>query len=398
LAGGQRLYISTGNYYSAPSGLAGDPGTGDAVLALDARTGSVAWQNQLLAGDVWTDVTPYSPTNQDADVADSPKIFRLADGTKVVSVGQKSGVYYVLNAATGAPVSATQLEVAGLQGGLFANGAVDQSAGRVFANGLDWPGAFSRPPVGGDLYAVSLDGHLLWDFPTPGLNLTGVAVGNGVVYFQSLDGYLYALDDRAGDANSALLTRLYTGGNLSGPAVSNGHLYEGTAAGDGLAFLLGQTNPTGSIIALGVSAPGPAGGGPGQGPQGGPGNPGEGTAASADDPSVLSQVPPPSLAPLGTALETYSPDTATGNAADTQVPLGGAGNNLTRVANGPATSTAEPQQLSGDPGLVSVSADRPSAHEPGGDGSTTGTDAADSPALTAALQDVLAGRLGLALS
>jgi hypothetical protein len=111
--------------------------------------------------------------------------------------------------------------------------------------------------VGGDLYAVSLDGHLLWDFPTPALNMTGVALANGVAYFQSLDGYLYALDERAADAASALLTRLYTGGNLSGPAVSNGHLYEGTAAGDGLAFLLGQTSPTGSIIAVAAASPAP---------------------------------------------------------------------------------------------------------------------------------------------
>src|SRR5262249_2258110 len=137
-----RLYISTGNYYSGPPSRAGDPGTGDAVLALNAQTGAVLWRNQLLAGDVWTAITPYTPTSQHADVADSPKIFHLANGTKVVGVGQKSGVYFLMNAATGARITSTQLEVAGVQGGLFANGAVDQPAGRVFANGLDWPGAF----------------------------------------------------------------------------------------------------------------------------------------------------------------------------------------------------------------------------------------------------------------
>src|SRR5207244_230334 len=87
------------------------------------------------------------------------------------------------------------------------------------------------PPTGGDLYAVSLDGKtLLWDFKTPGPNGSGVAIANGVVYFQSLDGTLYALDARAPDAAHALLASFPTGGNYGGPAVANGHVYVGTGS------------------------------------------------------------------------------------------------------------------------------------------------------------------------
>jgi hypothetical protein len=66
-----------------------------------------------------------------------------------------------------------------------------------------------------------------------------VAVANGVVYFQSEDGTLYALDEATGE----VLAQLNTGGVFSGPAVSNGRLYLGQG---------GLSDP-GGIVALGVS-------------------------------------------------------------------------------------------------------------------------------------------------
>jgi outer membrane protein assembly factor BamB len=79
-------------------------------------------------------------------------------------------------------------------------------------------------------------------------NLSGIAVANHVVYFQSLDGFLYALD--AG--NGLLLSRVQTGGQTSGPAISHGRIYLGT--GD---ILSGLFNPflvpgAGSIVSLGA--------------------------------------------------------------------------------------------------------------------------------------------------
>src|SRR5262249_20380294 len=90
---------------------------------------------------------------------------------------------------------------------------------------------------------------LLWDFQTPAPNGSGVALANGVVYVQSLDGTLYALDAKAPDAEHALLASFPTGGNYSGPAVANGHVYLGTGAVIPLAPFTQYHN---GIIALGL--------------------------------------------------------------------------------------------------------------------------------------------------
>jgi outer membrane protein assembly factor BamB len=263
------IYVSTGNYYQAGAGT--EPGVCDAVIALDARTGLVRWKTQVDRGDIWNrrDFDNGSPAHPDADFGDSPKIYHLADDTEVVGAGSKNGSYYVMNAATGALVNGTdglQLEsVYGLLGGLFANGAVDDRAGLVFANGLNWPNLFG--PGHGDLYAVSADGkHLLWDFktqPPNGPNGSGVAIANGVVYFQSLDGNLYALDEHAASADTALLARIQTGGMWSGPAISHGHVYEGT--GDALRYFFVDPSlfASGSIMCLGLLSEDLAGTAPG---------------------------------------------------------------------------------------------------------------------------------------
>lgn len=251
------LYVTTGNYFEAGTGA--DPGVEDGVIALDARTGAVVWTNQLVFGDVWNiDIVP-GPNNPDSDIGDSAKIFTLPNGRKAVSVGSKNGNYFVLDALTGAPIngpSGLKLESGGVLGGLFATGAVDLETGIVFQNGLDWPDLATDPnnpfppPTGGDLYAVSLDGKtLLWDFKTPGPNGSGVAIANGVVYFQSLDGTLYALDASAPDAAHALLATFQTGGNYSGPAVSGGHVYLGTGAAVPVAPFTQYHN---SIVCLGL--------------------------------------------------------------------------------------------------------------------------------------------------
>jgi hypothetical protein len=155
-----------------------------------------------------------------------------------------------MNAATGAALNgpnALQLEVGGVLGGLYASGAVDQNAGLVFQNGLDWP--YGSAPLGGDLYALTTTGKLLWDFKTPAPNGSGVAIANGVVYFQSLDGTLYMLNEFATSASNALLGTVNTGGQYSAPSVADGQIFLGT--GDALGF-----NPPGSIISLGLPSHG----------------------------------------------------------------------------------------------------------------------------------------------
>jgi polyvinyl alcohol dehydrogenase (cytochrome) len=240
------IYATTGNNYSEPT-----QGTSDAFMAFDAATGAIKWENQRHANDEWTfRYGDSSAEHPDFDIGDSPQVYKL-HGETVVSAGQKSGFFHVLDAATGAEVNPPiQLAPSGTVGGLFADSAY--ADGVVYANGTDWPGLLSgQPPNRGILSAVAADGsHELWHFDTPfSPNISGVAVANGVVYFQSmLDGRFYALDAATGSP----LARVVTGGQSSGPAVSRGQIYLGT--GDSAFPFLNPTLPLGpgSIVALGL--------------------------------------------------------------------------------------------------------------------------------------------------
>jgi polyvinyl alcohol dehydrogenase (cytochrome) len=242
------LYVTTGNNYSTPATQ-----TSDAFVALDAATGRLLWTTQTTPGDTFADQA--NPTGADFDFGDSPQIYRLPSGRKVVGAGQKSGVYFVLDAATGRVLHKRALEPGGALGGLFADTAVDQRAGLVLVNGINWPNPGTSLPTRGDLFAVSLNGSRVWDFQTPqSPNITGVAVANGVVYFQSLlDGDLFALDEKTG----ALLAKAVTAGSSSGPAVAHGSLYEGTGFAFG-ANLVNEPDVSGGIVAIGLRGSLPA--------------------------------------------------------------------------------------------------------------------------------------------
>jgi polyvinyl alcohol dehydrogenase (cytochrome) len=237
------IYVTTGNNFSQPT-----TGTSDAIIAVDASTGAIRWVNQRYPNDEWNYRFPASPPDHpDYDFGDSPQVYDLPNGQRVVGAGQKSGFYHVLDATTGNPVNQIQVEPGGSLGGLFADTAV--ANGVVFANGINWPTPSPTiPPTGGDLIAIAGDGsHELWRYPTPQTpNMSGVAVANGVVYFTSAFFGLFALDASSG----ALLKALNIGASESGPAVSAGTIYVGV--GDALAAgFLGQIGP-GSITAIGL--------------------------------------------------------------------------------------------------------------------------------------------------
>jgi len=244
------IYVDTGNNYSAPA-----TGKSDAVIALDANTGSIRWANQRIPNDVSNFTYPIQP-DKDSDFGDSPQIYRLFNGQKVVGAGDKNGIYFVFDAATGQEISEKQVQGAGSLGGLFADSAV--AYGLVFANGANWPDPFdfSVPPVAGLLTAISGDAtRVLWQISVPQkVNLSGVAVANGVVYFAAADpgvgdrltssGTLYALNAFTGAVLAAVP---FNNCASSGPAVAHGRVFLGL----GNEFLF-MGNPTGNIVALGL--------------------------------------------------------------------------------------------------------------------------------------------------
>jgi polyvinyl alcohol dehydrogenase (cytochrome) len=249
------IFAGTGNNYSEPT-----TGTSDAMIAFDATDGHVVWVNQRTALDDWHPI--FHPTEApDYDFGDSPHIYQLG-GRTVVGAGQKSGFYHVFDAVTGVALNQIELEPGGTLGGLFATAAAHN--GVVFANGNNSPPPMSPTDGSGDLFAIAGDAsHVLWSYHTTSPNLSGVAIANGVVYFQATgDRTLYALDENTG----ALLAQVITRGANSGPAISNGRIY----LGQGNVFGGGFASP-GGIVALGLDSIGEPGGGGGgrsaRGPQ-----------------------------------------------------------------------------------------------------------------------------------
>src|SRR5690606_6477569 len=87
------LYIGVGQAYDEPAG----PYT-DSLIALRTDTGELAWHRQFTADDVYR-IFRTPPNGPDADVGAAPNLFTI-DGRDVVGVGDKAGVYSVLDRTT----------------------------------------------------------------------------------------------------------------------------------------------------------------------------------------------------------------------------------------------------------------------------------------------------------
>jgi outer membrane protein assembly factor BamB len=241
------LYVGTGQNYIAPA-----TDTSDSIFALDVDTGETRWQVQVTTNDVWNFRVPPVGDNKDGDFGDSPKIFRLPGGRKVLGVGQKTGRFWVFDAETGDVINQRDLLPGGVLGG-FQTGCAN-AFGVHYTNGVDWPDLFvdpnnfRPPPTGGSVFALSPGlKRELWRFDTPGSPfLSGVAVAGGVVYaVSSREGTLYALHALTG----APLAAVTLGPAVSGPSVSRGRVYVGT--GNTLITSLPQ-QAQGTITALGL--------------------------------------------------------------------------------------------------------------------------------------------------
>ncbi len=244
-----------------------------AIRAIDAATGKLKWNTQINPGDVWTNaMRAYDPKTglyKDGSIGDTPKILTLdIDGkpTKVVGAGCKNGGFYILRADNGKIVQHTPLytgppthpparhdprvlalpsPIGGLQTGCATDGHT------IFTNGIDavrlatqalsfMPG---QVPTGGRVTATSLDlATERWRHERPKIAemggkpgkpmyrdvgdivASGLAVGNGVVYFTAVgSGKLIALDA----ANGKVLKAIEIGPVFAGPSLSRGRVYIG---------------------------------------------------------------------------------------------------------------------------------------------------------------------------
>ncbi|MBA9050694.1 MULTISPECIES: outer membrane protein assembly factor BamB family protein [Streptomyces] len=248
------VFVGTGNNYTSPPGVCLNPKQTDctppaeddhfdSVLALDLKTGRIRWSHHTLTADTWM----MYQQNQapDFDFGSAPNLYTTEiDGKpkELLGIGQKSGVYYTLEPATGKVVWQTQVGPGGALGGIqwgsatdgkriyvgIGNGdhlpwtitaadgtkstvdsgffaAVDAATGKIewqtadpqgkagkwlddsfitHANGVMYAG--SSAPSGTNMYALDADtGKILWDYASGGSVWGGAAVVDGSVYWGS---------------------------------------------------------------------------------------------------------------------------------------------------------------------------------------------------------------------
>jgi polyvinyl alcohol dehydrogenase (cytochrome) len=189
------LYVATANPVFAGTIPPGPWLYTDSIVALSMKTGRVVWY--------------YGPThrhNNDLDFLAGPTIWYGPGGRPMVGAGEKSGVFYAVDARTGRLVWETDLTQLGLQTFITNNAAAGY--GRLFIGTFDIPlavlygGIFPQnyqPPATGRLVALdAATGKVDWSFPMASAVPITPVVGDGLVFADSSNGQLYALDVRTG--------------------------------------------------------------------------------------------------------------------------------------------------------------------------------------------------------
>ncbi|MEK6397503.1 MAG: PQQ-binding-like beta-propeller repeat protein, partial [Terriglobus sp.] len=265
-----QLYASTGNNYSIPSSAnacisgASTPlakyfcldgaDNIDSVLAIDLRTGRLRWARRLFGPDTWTVACTANPNlgipcpenpGPDYDFGSAPNFFTVRAGGRqrdIVGAGEKSGMYWALDADTGAILWGTQVGPGGTTGGIEWGSATDgervyvalnnsQRKDYTFPNGQTWN-------AGSWAALDALTGKIEWQVPASGQNPNNTAlaagatgqmsVANGVVFAPSLSGDMVALDAR----NGKTLWKFASGGSVAdGASIVGDTVYWGSGYG-----------------------------------------------------------------------------------------------------------------------------------------------------------------------
>jgi polyvinyl alcohol dehydrogenase (cytochrome) len=245
------VYGTTANNYTEEAST-----TSDSIFALRVETGEPVWTRQLTEGDVFTIPNPRGP---DYGFGTNPILFEaMVDGEMraLLGAGQKSGMFWVLDRATGEVVWSRQVSGgSALIGGVFNNGAYDGERIIVAGNNGTSDGAGSEPSNGRSralgaartttsvLMAIDPStGDILWERQLPAWVWGPITIA-GDVGFVSADNTIQAFDVRTGEK----LAQVETEGTIaSGASIANGYVYFGS----GLAYL-GTTNGT-KVYALSV--------------------------------------------------------------------------------------------------------------------------------------------------
>jgi polyvinyl alcohol dehydrogenase (cytochrome) len=267
------VYVDTGNDYTAPQSVEdcqaawtqgtpytcedGYPGNHvDAVMALDLTTGAIAWATRLELYDAWNvacffgtspEACP-NPAGPDYDFGQGAMLIKNTKVGDVLAAGQKSGVLWGLDPATGAVKWSNQVGPGSSLGGLEWGSATDGK--RIYyaivnLYGIPFPITNPAPGSATTTYAGLLGavdaatGAPVWQRADPNgtIDLGPVSVANGVMYASSFGGNVGAPDATTtvptmyamNAATGAVLWHYVTGDVVNaGPAIANGMLFWGT--------------------------------------------------------------------------------------------------------------------------------------------------------------------------
>jgi polyvinyl alcohol dehydrogenase (cytochrome) len=233
-------YISTGDGYTAPAAP-----TTNSVMALDLKTGKIAWTFQGSAQDAWLGgcatgaKNPENcpdPTGPDYDFSSGVMLAKLPGGRELIVAGQKSGTVWALDPdKKGAVVWRTAL----------AKSAADARGEIVWGGATDGASAYFGLTSGGFAAVDLKDGKVLWRRtvdPAQGrLRGHGGAVSliPGAILSGGWDGVVRAVSTRDGSALWSYDTVhdfktvngvQAKGGSMGapGPIAANGTVYVGS--------------------------------------------------------------------------------------------------------------------------------------------------------------------------
>ena len=244
------LYVTTGNNYSVPEGVcrAADRGNCkpdaaddriDSIVALDLKTGRIAWSTPTLPADMSTNFD--HEDGPDYDFAQGPNLYTTTiDGrpATVLGAGQKSGIYWALDPKTGEVLWKADVGPGSRLGGMMWGSATDGK--RIYVSignrnhepvAMDAADGSQTTTKGGFWAAIdAASGKVLWRTADPqqAIDTGAMSVANGVIYAGSLIGdgnNMYALNAETG----AVLWTFASGGAVaSGAAIVGGTVFWGS--------------------------------------------------------------------------------------------------------------------------------------------------------------------------
>jgi len=242
--GRKLVYIGVGQAYEEPAG----PYT-DSLLALNYETGQLAWHRQFTEDDVYR-IFKEPINGPDADVGAAPNLFTIG-GRDVVGVGDKAGVYSVLDRATGETVWARQLTQGSHLGGVMLTAAVHDGVIYVSSNIMEGSVVdFMDPANRSRTFALdATDGTSIWETDVADASFGALTLANGVLYQPTIPGAYYLFD--AADGTIIDTITPFPGAQIGGGAsLYDGKLY----LPYGMWFFLPATPQPGGVVAYELPA------------------------------------------------------------------------------------------------------------------------------------------------